>query len=750
MDRSRAQQEMAKMDRPSTDTSRANGRASTWHGASSPSPPVWSSSRRARARPPERPDASPGAVFAAEAGEFRDDVLDELRLHCGNRGLTVGSLALVVAHYAGAAGTYRKGSAAAGHGGAFVADGLRVVDGRRAADVVVALAPSLVDLENLAGDLLLRLPSPVAAEVADRLGLLCVARPPDAHGDARDGFVLGTRRARLDLADADHHAVATAALTVLYRERGASLDGCWYRSGDAWDADVLEPPPAWRGEASSDVAYLTPRAAELSFEAYAEAGRRDAPLRARVGRHLFLCRSTKAKVALEDRETALHKKTSPHDGALAEERVDARSRWSSEQEDLARDSPHCVGLMEALRWSQASNYARSAMMLQKVCRQYAERREIQSSTMAEQIDRNLREYPGLSPILKMIDLHIPERPTPYEEAVACFNAVLRDKISADETCERKRQAKMPFTQFLLKWHTMRYGACYMARTEQGQLLAFVQDFVRHWRHEHAEAHAMSAVTRHPMAPRMRQCCIIAGIAPLQVHLYSPIIAEQYVLLLRRLAPSTFDLERCLDYTSAPGGAARGNHVALDAAIAAVTGSGDRDDSEDEYDDEEDHGVEVDAPSTWDAPILLALTGDAMLLTLVTDIRSKAKRGFVDRRKTTLLSGRESFKDAEKDQRVLETDDLLDTVLKFLLDRASEMHTHLVRIFEKVRKSRPRLSLDDFHLLLSRYFGADDVAHTSLATSLFESIAKVRLGTDGSEAAHVQINCGTRASSRRSA
>ncbi|KAH8073822.1 hypothetical protein JL721_2365 [Aureococcus anophagefferens] len=618
-------------------------------------------SRRARARPPERPDASPGAVFAAEAGEFRDDVLDELRLHCGNRGLTVGSLALVVAHYAGAAGTYRKGSAAASHGGAFVADGLRVVDGRRAADVVVALAPSLVDLENLAGDLLLRLPSPVAAEVADRLGLLGVARPPDAHGDARDGFVLGTRRARLDLADADHHAVATAALTVLYRERGASLDGCWYRSGDAWDADVLEPPPAWRGEASSD-----------------------------------------AKVALEDRETALHKKTSPHDGALAEERVDARSRWSPEQEDLARDSPHCVGLMEALRWSQASNYARSAMMLQKVCRQYAERREIQSSTMAEQIDRNLREYPGLSPILKMIDLHIPERPTPYEEAVACFNAVLRDKISADETCERKRQAKMPFTQFLLKWHTMRYGACYMARTEQGQLLAFVQDFVRHWRHEHAEAHAMTAVTRHAMAPRMRQCCIIAGIAPLQVHLYSPIIAEQYVLLLRRLAPSTFDLERCLDYTSAPGGAARGNHVALDAAIAAVTGSGDRDDSEDEYDDEEDHGVEVDAPSTWDAPILLALTGDAMLLTLVTDIRSKAKRGFVDRRKTTLLSGRESFKDAEKDQRVLETDDLLDTVLKFLLDRASEMHTHLVRIFEK-------------------------------------SIAKVRLGTDGSEAAHVQIN-----------
>ncbi|KAH8086106.1 hypothetical protein JL720_7307 [Aureococcus anophagefferens] len=589
-------------------------------------------SRRARARPPERPDASPGAVFAAEAGEFRDDVLDELRLHCGNRGLTVGSLALVVAHYAGAAGTYRKGSAAAGHGGAFVADGLRVVDGRRAADVVVALAPSLVDLENLAGDLLLRLPSPVAAEVADRLGLLCVARPPDAHGDARDGFVLGTRRARLDLADADHHAVATAA--------------------------------------------------------------------------------DRAKVALEDRETALHKKTSPHDGALAEERVDARSRWSPEQEDLARDSPHCVGLMEALRWSQASNYARSAMMLQKVCRQYAERREIQSSTMAEQIDRNLREYPGLSPILKMIDLHIPERPTPYEEAVACFNAVLRDKISADETCERKRQAKMPFTQFLLKWHTMRYGACYMARTEQGQLLAFVQDFVRHWRHEHAEAHAMSAVTRHAMAPRMRQCCIIAGIAPLQ---------------------------RCLDYTSAPGGAARGNHVALDAAIAAVTGSGDRDDSEDEYDDEEDHGVEVDAPSTWDAPILLALTGDAMLLTLVTDIRSKAKRGFVDRRKTTPLSGRESFKDAEKDQRVLETDDLLDTVLKFLLDRASEMHTHLVRIFEKVRKSRPRLSLDDFHLLLSRYFGADDVAHTSLATSLFESIAKVRLGTDGSEAAHVQIN-----------
>ena len=279
----------------------------------------------------------------------------------------------------------------------------------------------------------------------------------------------------------------------------------------------------------------------------------------------------------------------------------------------------------------------------------------------------------------------------------------------------------------------------MARTEQGQLLAFVQHFVRHWRHEHESGTPMSAVTRHAMAARMRQCCVVMGIAPLQVHLYSPIVAEQYVLLLRRLAPGPADLERCLGYTTTPGGA-RGNHVDLVAAVAAVTGSGAPDDDGDyDDDDAEDHGVEVDVPGTWDSPILLALTGDAMLLTLITEIRSKSKRGFVDRRKTTLLSGRESFKgDAERDVRVIETDDLLDTVLKFLVDRANEMHTHLVRIFEKVKKSRPRLPLDDFHVLLSQYFGADDVAHTALATSLFESIAKVRLGSDGNENA-VSIN-----------
>lgn len=644
----------------------------------------------------------------------------------------------------------------------------------------MALAPHVTDSENLAGSLLVRLPSTVAVEIIRRLGPLAVLRPPDAtpqvdrrgrYTCSADASVLHTgllnSRYRCDLADPEDHACATALLTLAFRERrpcGASpLAGCLFRAEAAW-TENLAPPAPWRGEPTSDIAYLTPRRTEILFSSYVDDETARIPsLRARVGRHLFICRAHKARTTLEERESALHKETTPHDERFHEEAHCDSTSFTPEQADLARDSPHVIGLMVALHWAQASTFARSALFIQKLCRKYFHRRAIQSTTMAERIDRNLREYPGLSPLVKMIDQHVPERPMSYEEAVATLNAILRDKIFADESAEAKRQAKMPFPAFLLSWHTMRYGACYMARTEQGQLLAFVQNFVRAWRHDGDKS--CSELTRHVMASRMKQCCTIMGIAPLQVHLYSPIVAEQYVLILRRLASRTTELDRALGYDP---GAEAGRAVELDVALDAITGasSGVRD----EYED----GVAADVPSTWDCPVLLSLTGDAMLLALLAEVRARSRRGVVDRTRTAEAAAAETpeggdeaaddgattaggettaagdgagAEDGEEDEaaepepptspppprdaRVVKTDELLDCVLDFLLARAAEMHTRLVRVFEKVRKQRPRLPLADFNILLVDYFSADDVADTALAASLYEGIGVVGTKADGS-------------------
>ena len=78
-----------------------------------------------------------------------------------------------------------------------------------------------------------------------------------------------------------------------------------------------------------------------------------------------------------------------------------------------------------------------------------------------------------------------------------------------------------------------------------------------------------------------------------------------------------------------------------------------------------------------------------------------------------------------------TDDLLDVVLSFLLDRAAEVHGRLVKSFEKVRRESPRLGFGQFVSLLEDTFGAADVCGTPLARELYENIG------DRGEAADVR-------------
>ena len=95
--------------------------------------------------------------------------------------------------------------------------------------------------------------------------------------------------------------------------------------------------------------------------------------------------------------------------------------------------------------------------------------------------------------------------------------------------------------------------------------------------------------------------------------------------------------------------------------------------------------------------------------------------------------------------VVATDDLLEAVIAFLLDRARDVHARLVKAFEKVRRDTPRLGFGRFAALLEDTFGAADVCGTPLARELYENIgdrgeaADVRAAMDARGASDVVVD-----------
>ena len=365
-------------------------------------------------------------------------------------------------------------------------------------------------------------------------------RPPDAiPHPSLSSAILCTGlpgRLRLDLRDPEHHAVATAALTLARRENGAAslLSPVLVSEGDGWrDGDFC----VFGGHTSTHLPVAAPRkCSELLLGGYASgaSGGADAPLRARVGRHLFLCAAHRANAPLEAREAVLHAASDPHRRDLFEEIRDDGTSWSPAEVEIARESPHAVGLLVALHWSQGAAFMRAALFLQRILRRRVRRKvkveaahrighEKAAARLLEEDPERARAAPeeivGLSPVAAAMSRDPRRRATAlltFDAAVATLTTILRQKVKTDEHAEGRRQAKMPLAQFLLKWHTMRFGAGYGADAERARLLGFVESFVDAWRKDGDVAH--QPLLRHPAAPRLKQICSLMGLAPRKGHL----------------------------------------------------------------------------------------------------------------------------------------------------------------------------------------------------------------------------------------
>lgn len=157
-------------------------------------------------------------------------------------------------------------------------------------------------------------------------------------------------------------------------------------------------------------------------------------------------------------------------------------------------------------------------------------------------------------------------------------------------------------------------------------------------------------------------------------------------------------------------------LCLETAIAALTGAN----AHDAAGAAVTGGVLRDAPATWDAPILLALAGDAGLFGLVQDVRRAAHCPETG-------GTRRSF--SGDDEPKIETDAFLSTLVTWLLDRADEMHRRLINIFRSTRRRTPRLRFGDFQSLLKDVFAASDIAESPMASELYDEI-----GHSGDQAA----------------
>ena len=375
------------------------------------------------------------AQDAAVRDPHGEDELLSLRLHFADVALTSGQLAYVMATYAGDGGRTAPNY-----------DGLRhPVDEAKAADVVHALYPRLVDPGRFARDVLPCLTATLRRTITARLGCFAVVRPPPVEPCEDAQVASGGPWLALDLGRDDHRGLARVAAVLAYYE-GSDLRWGFYRPelgrASKW-VENWSLPKSWRTETGDKV----PTTGELAFDDLTLPKEPDMLLRAKLRRRLFVYESPSARAKRDTTEYLAHCASSPHVQAGDEREFD--------------QDPDAVfaGLVRP-------KYERQARIIQKNWRAYRKRKK-------RRVDKKPVAYghakvAGCSPVLDMFaklqkgGKVKPPPPVTLAQVLSRVNQVVEDKAVQDAATEAvakwKHRPKPSLAAYLANWHVIHFGA----------------------------------------------------------------------------------------------------------------------------------------------------------------------------------------------------------------------------------------------------------------------------------------------------
>lgn len=316
---------------------------------------------------------------------------------------------------------------------------------------------------------------------------------------------------------------------------------------------------------------------------------------------------------------------------------------------------------------------------------------------------------GISPFLQVVSDKDVATALSLEESFLRVNQILADKAVADATINKNAPHPQALPRYVSNWHLMNFGPRAVAKCHEMQLHARL--------FKHLKAYCgITKTTNYPSVRRLRQFSDLLGVSPTRASLYSPIVQHQFMLLLRRLFPGDPRLAadalseetpkiipakpigingRCI--TTPIIHKKQTDVVPLSRVVCALIGSG--------------LDVNIDDPTTWDAPYLLQIASSEQLKWLIKKARALPQ---VSRRDVS--SGIVTH-------RGIAVDDILDLVLAFVFDRAKEIQGRLRTSFKLFDiDCNKRLSWRVFSSLLES-LNAYAFVSSEQAVDLFEEIQR---------------------------
>lgn len=339
---------------------------------------------------------------------------------------------------------------------------------------------------------------------------------------------------------------------------------------------------------------------------------------------------------------------------------------------------------------------------------------------------------GFSPLLKVL---VGKRagmalknvvPLSLETSLLRVNQILADKAVTDATMEKNGHPAQSLPSYVSSWHLMRFGLHATARRHEMRLHARLFLFLKAYRgmattnvssKTNSASEALNSIARR----RLRQFSDLLGISASRASLYSPLVQNQFMLLLSRLFPgdSYVSANALLPVTIKVASQRQTNSdfqhtmdqrihrkqtdvVSLSRVVCAFVGSG--------------LNVDVDEPATWDAPYLLQVASKKQLKQLLKKARALPQ---ISRRAASGIVI----------DRGIAVDDVLDLALSFVFDRAKEIQGRLRANFDAF--DTERLSWCEFSNLI-KSLDEHTLVSSEQAVDLFKEVQIGEPRVDASE------------------